>query len=118
MSTPPFTPAVSAAGWIAVSGQIGVDADGELGRDIGAQTRLALANLENRLHSHDAQLAHVVKVNVFLTSMDDYEPMNAVYAEFFPDDPPARTCVAVVALPRGARVEIEAWAANGPGEPG
>ena len=110
MSADPFTPAVSAAGWIAVSGQTGVDADNRLGNGVLAQTRQALVNLENRLRSYGAELADVVKVNVFLTSMHDYETMNAAYAEFFTEDPPARTCVAVVALPRGACVEIEAWA--------
>jgi 2-iminobutanoate/2-iminopropanoate deaminase len=110
VSGPPFTPAVSSAGWIAVSGQVGDDADGELGADVGARTRLALTNLRTRLRSQGADLTDVVKVNVFLTSMGGYDTMNAVYADFFPEHPPARTCVAVVALPRGARVEIEAWA--------
>jgi 2-iminobutanoate/2-iminopropanoate deaminase len=113
VSSLPFRPAVSAAGWIAVSGQIGVDADEEFGGDVTSQTRRALQNLEDRLRSHGVELAHVVKVNVFLTSMGDYELMNAAYAKFFPDAPPARTCVGVVGLPRGARVEIEAWAFRG-----
>jgi 2-iminobutanoate/2-iminopropanoate deaminase len=112
MTTLPFTPAVSAAGWVAVSGQVGADADGVLGEDVVVQTRRALRNLEHRLRSHGVELSDVVKVNVFLTSMTDYESMNTAYGEFFPEDPPARTCVAVVGLPRGARVEIEAWAAR------
>ena len=113
MSALPFTPAVSSAGWIAVSGQIGADADGTLGPDVVAQTRLALVNLRHRLRSQGADLDDVVKVNVFLTSMSDYDAMNAAYAEHFTEHRPARTCVAVVALPRGARVEIEAWATRG-----
>jgi 2-iminobutanoate/2-iminopropanoate deaminase len=87
VSAGPFTPAVSAAGWIAVSGQTGVDADNRLGNGVLAQTRQALVNLENRLRSHGAELADVVKVNVFLTSMHDYETMNAAYAEFFTENP-------------------------------
>ena len=96
-----------------MSGQIGADADGALASDVVAQTRLALTNLRHRLRSQGADLDDVVKVNVFLTSMRDYDSMNAAYAEFFTENRPARTCVAVVALPRGARVEIEAWATQG-----
>jgi 2-iminobutanoate/2-iminopropanoate deaminase len=62
------------------------------------------------LEAAGSSFAQVVKTTVFLTSMENFIPMNEVYAEFFPGDPPARSTVAVAALPKGALVEIEAIA--------
>jgi 2-iminobutanoate/2-iminopropanoate deaminase len=83
--------------------------DGGLTDGARAQTAQALANLRAVVESHGADLADVVKTNVFLVSMDDYAAMNEEYAKVFPDDSPARSAVAVHQLPLGALVEIEAW---------
>jgi 2-iminobutanoate/2-iminopropanoate deaminase len=104
----PFRTGVAAGGWLAVSGQVGLQ-DGELPDGARAQTAQALANLRQVVESHGASLADVVKTNVFLVSMEDYGAMNEEYAKVFPEDPPARSAVAVHQLPLGALVEIEAW---------
>ncbi|MGH3505144.1 MAG: RidA family protein [Nocardioidaceae bacterium] len=110
MTTPVLLrPVVRAAGWLAVSGQLGVR-DGQLTGGVSDQTAQALANLGATLAGHGAVLADVVKVNVFLTGMGDYDAMNREYVAVFDADPPARTAVAVSELPFGAAVEIEAWA--------
>jgi 2-iminobutanoate/2-iminopropanoate deaminase len=104
---------VPAGQWLAVSGQIGIQGDDLVEGGAEAQTRQALANLEQVLLTHGSSLAAVVKVNVFLTTMEDYDAMNLAYAETFATAPPARSAVAVSGLPLGALVEIEAWAFGG-----
>jgi 2-iminobutanoate/2-iminopropanoate deaminase len=104
----PFRAGVVAGGWLAVSGQVGLE-DGVLVEGARAQTAQALAQLRAVVESHGAALADVVKTNVFLVSMDDYPAMNEEYAAVFGDAPPARSAVAVHQLPLGALVEIEAW---------
>jgi 2-iminobutanoate/2-iminopropanoate deaminase len=105
----PYRPVVRAGEWIICSGQLGVQA-GELVEGVGAQFRQAVANLESLLASEGASLADVMKTTVFLTDMADFDEMNGIYLEFFSEPRPARSAVAVVALPRAARIEIEAWA--------
>jgi 2-iminobutanoate/2-iminopropanoate deaminase len=105
----PYRPVVRAGEWIICSGQLGVQA-GELLEGAGAQFRQAVANLESLLVSEGASLSDVVKTTVFLTDMADFDEMNGIYLEYFAEPRPARSAVAVVALPRGARIEIEAWA--------
>lgn len=112
MSKPvgPYTPVVRAGDHLViVSGQVGL-ADGSLADGLEAQLRQALANLRGLLEGAGASLDHVVKTTVFLTSMDDYAEMNRIYTEFFGDHRPARSAVAVAALPLGALIEVEAWA--------
>lgn len=112
MSKPvgPYTPVVRAGEHLLfVSGQVGV-ADGALVDGFEAQLRQALANLSGLLAGEGASLAAVVKTTVFLTSMGDYGEMNRIYTEVFGDSRPARSAVAVAALPLGALVEIEATA--------
>lgn len=108
----PYSQAIRADLSVFASGQVPIDpATGQLvDGDIAAQTRQALTNLSAVLDAAGASLAHVLKTTVFLVDMDDFQAMNAVYAEFFPTAPPARSTIAVKALPRGARVEIEAIA--------
>lgn len=77
------------------------------------ETERTLRNLSAVLDAAGTSFADVVKTTVYLTDMDDFAAMNAVYARFFPDPPPARTTVAVAALPKGFRVEIEAIARRG-----
>ena len=97
------------SGLLFVSGQTPVDpATGELIQgDVAAQTRRAFDNLDRVLQAAGASLDDVVKVNVYLTTMDDFAALNEVYASVFNAPYPARTTVAVAELPLGARVEIE-----------
>jgi 2-iminobutanoate/2-iminopropanoate deaminase len=108
----PYSQAVKIDRLVFVSGQLPIDpATGEMvERDIQAQTRQALKNLEAVLQAAGASLAGAVKTVVFLDNMEDFARMNAVYAEFFGADPPARACVEVARLPKDALVEIEAIA--------
>lgn len=108
----PYSQAIVNGDLVFCSGQIALDpAAGMLIEgDVRAQTRQALENLSAVLGAAGASPASVVKTTVFLVSMDDYAAVNEVYGEFFSGEPPARSAVAVAALPRGARVEIEAIA--------
>ena len=74
---------------------------------IEAQTRQVLTNLKHVLEKADSGLNFIVKTTVFLQDLGDFAKMNAVYAEFFPEHPPARSTVQVAGLPKGALVEIE-----------
>ena len=80
------------------------------GPDIESQTRQALENLKAVLEAGGSCLKHVAKTTVFLADIAEFGRMNAVYAEFFPENPPARSAVQPAALPLGGRVEIEAVA--------
>lgn len=106
----PYSPVVRAGAWLACSGQLGT-VDGSLvAGGVPAQTDQALANLAVLLAGEGASLNDVVKTTVFLTDMADFPAMNDVYAAAFAGHRPARSTVAIVALPLGAAVEIEAWA--------
>lgn len=109
----PYSQAIKASGTLLfTSGQIPLEpATGEMvSGDIAAQTTRVLENLRAVLEAGGASLADVVKTTIFLADMADFATVNKVYAEFFPTDPPARSTVQVAALPKGARVEIEAVA--------
>jgi 2-iminobutanoate/2-iminopropanoate deaminase len=108
----PYSAGISTETMIFASGSLGLDpATGEfVPGGIEAQTRQALKNLEQVLLAGGASLATVVKTTVFMQDLTEFGKMNAVYAAFFPDDPPARSAVQVAALPKGAAVEIEAIA--------
>ena len=110
MSKPigPYTPLVRAGGFLVVSGQIGL-ADGALVHGgLDAELPQALANLSGLLEAEGASLDDVVKTTVFLTDMGNFAAMNKIYCEAFGDSRPARSCVAVAALPLGAVFEVEA----------
>ncbi len=94
------------------SGQLGLDPQsGNLvPGGIEAETRQALTNIRNVLADSGSGMQAVVKTTVFLKDMADFPKMNAVYAEFFPENPPARSTVQAAALPKGGSVEIEAVA--------
>jgi 2-iminobutanoate/2-iminopropanoate deaminase len=111
----PYVQARVVDGFAYCSGQIGLDpASGALVEGgVVAETRRALANLEAVLRAAGAGLASVLKTTVFLVDMAEFAAMNEVYAEVFAAPYPARSTVAVAALPRGARVEIEAVARLG-----
>ena len=108
----PYSQAIAVGDFIFCSGQVALDpTTGELGADdVRAQTRRALENLNAVLRAGGATLGDVVKTTVFLVNMSDFAEMNEVYGEFFASEPPARSTIAVAALPRGARVEVEAVA--------
>ncbi len=97
-------------GWVYFSGKTGALADGSVPDDFSAQTEQAIANLKAVMATADCSLEQLVKVTVFLTSMEDYVTFNTLYNRHFPGRRPARSCVAVSALPRNAKVEIEAIA--------
>jgi 2-iminobutanoate/2-iminopropanoate deaminase len=108
----PYSQAVVTPTLLFASGQIGLNpSSGQLVQGgVAAQTRQVLLNLECVLNAANCSLGDVIKTTVFLTDMNDFSEMNAVYAEFFADLPPARSTVGVSSLPKGALIEIEAVA--------
>jgi 2-iminobutanoate/2-iminopropanoate deaminase len=93
------------------SGTVGVDpATGSPGDGIEAQTELALRNLDAILAAAGASLSTLVKTTIFYANVDDFTAINAIYAQFMPDLPPARSAPANVALPRGVLISIDAVA--------
>ena len=108
----PYSQGVQAGDLIYTAGQLGIVPGTKefAGLDIESQTRQALENLEAVLKAAGSCLTHVVKTTVFLQDIEEFSRMNGVYAEFFPEEPPARSAVQVAALPLGGRVEIEAVA--------
>jgi 2-iminobutanoate/2-iminopropanoate deaminase len=108
----PYSQAIRADGSLFCSGQLGLDpATGDFAAaDVGAQAEQALRNLVAVLDVAGLSFADVVKTTIFLADMADFSTVNGVYAGFVTDPPPARSTVAVAALPKGGRVEIEAIA--------
>ena len=107
----PYSQAVELNGTLYLSGQLPVyPASGQMPEGVEAQTRQALRNLGAILAAAGLDFADIVKTTVLLADIADFGAMNAVYAEFFPTDKPARVCYQAAALPRGARVEIDAVA--------
>ncbi len=108
----PYSQGIRVGRLVFTAGQIGIDpktgnlVDG----GIEAETRQALENLRAVLSCSNCSLKGVVKTTVFLADINDFPVFNKVYAEFFSEEPPARTTVQVAALPKGAKVEIEAIA--------
>ncbi len=104
----PYSQAVSYDNFIYTSGQVALGSEGKLiSEDIKDQTRQVFENLKNVLEDNGSSLNNVIKVMVFLKDMKDFSQMNEVYAEYFTESFPARSTVAVAALPLDARVEIE-----------
>ena len=112
----PYSQAILTDELIFTAGQVGLDPETMeiVEGGIEAQTRQVLTNLRHVLECADSGMKFVVKTTVFLQNMDDFAAMNGVYAEFFPENPPARSTVAVAALPKGALVEIECMAMISP----
>jgi 2-iminobutanoate/2-iminopropanoate deaminase len=106
----PYSHAVKACQFLYTSGQLGMDpVTGTLVEGgVEAETRQALLNLKAVLEAGGSSLAKVLKTTVFLRDMADFSRVNAIYAEFFTENPPARSAVQVAALPRNGAVEIEA----------
>lgn len=106
----PYSPIVKAGDWLVTAGQLGVMPDGEMAEGIEAQTAQCMANVRTLLESHGAGMDKIVKTTVFLADIADWPKMNGPYTDALGDHRPARSAFAVGALPRGALVEIEAWA--------
>lgn len=107
----PYSQAIKAGSFVYTSGQIPINpATGELIGDIKEATDQSLKNVKAILEEAGTSMDKVVKTVVFLADMNDFAAMNEVYAKYFTENPPARSCVQVAKLPKGARVEIEAVA--------
>ena len=108
----PYSQAIRMGNLVFASGQIPLHPQtGEIvGETAAEQARQVLQNLQAVLQAAGASLQQVVKTTIFLTDLSQFAAVNAVYAEFFPENLPARSTVQVAALPRGVQVEIEAIA--------
>ncbi|NOZ49504.1 MAG: RidA family protein [Chloroflexi bacterium] len=107
----PYSQAVRTASLVFTAGQIGIDPlSGQLRAGLEAQTRQILQNLDAVLKAAGTDMAHIVKTTIYLTDMAHFQAVNALYGAAFTAAPPARSTVAVAALPLGALVEIEAIA--------
>ena len=110
----PYSQAIEAGGFIFVSGQIPlIPATGELVEgSVEVQTARVLENLKAILEAAGSSLENVVKTTVYITNMDDFAKVNGIYGQYFQENPPARVCVEVSKLPKGALVEIDVIAAR------
>jgi 2-iminobutanoate/2-iminopropanoate deaminase len=109
----PYSPALGSGGLVFLSGQIGMDAAGKLvGYTAPEQARKALENMGSLLAAAGLGFENVVKTTIFLIEMEDFGAVNDVYAGYFAQPYPARSTVQVAALPKNAKVEIEAIAAR------
>jgi 2-iminobutanoate/2-iminopropanoate deaminase len=107
----PYSQATVAGGFVFCSGQIPLDLQGQvIEGDITTQTLQVLTNLKALLEASGSSLEKVMKTTVFLADMNDFAAMNAVYGQFFTQNPPARSTIQVARLPRDVRIEIEAIA--------
>lgn len=108
----PYSQAIKAGGFVWCSGQIPIDpaVNAVTATTIEGQTRQAITNLRNVLEAAGVGLDAVVKTTVFISDMNDFAALNAVYAEMFGDTKPARSCVQVARLPKDVKLEIEAIA--------
>ena len=107
----PYSQAMEVDGWVYCSGQIPiVPEDGSIAHGIENQAHQALNNLGEVLKAAGCGFEDVVKTQVYLSDMADFEAVNRVYAEFFTDPFPARACIQAAALPKGVDVEVDAVA--------
>jgi len=115
----PYSQAVSAGGFLFLSGQIALDpGSGEIvGSDIESQSRQVLANIHAVLEAAGRQMSDVVKTTVYLVDLADFQKFNGIYQSAFGSHRPARATVQVSALPKGARLEMDAIVSTGHGSP-
>ena len=111
----PYSQAVEANGFVYCSGQIPLDEkSGELVTgDIQAQTKKVMENIGEVLKAAQLSYKNIIKSAIFITDMNDFAKVNEIYAEYFPENPPARSCVEVSKLPKNVNVEIEVIAFRG-----
>ena len=110
----PYSQAIRIGDFLYTSGQIALKPDTMemMNGEIEEETEWVLKHIEAILQAGGLSLAHVIKTTVYLTDLGDFSRMNQVYEKFFKDTKPARACVQVAALPKGAKVEIDAIAAE------
>lgn len=109
----PYSQAILAGDYVFVSGQLPMDmATGEMQVDPAKAAKASLDNINAILNTVDLDMSNIVKTLIFLTDMNDFAAVNEVYATYFKEMPPARSCIAVTALPKGAVLEIEAIASK------
>lgn len=107
----PYSQGMISTGLVFTSGQLGIDpATGQMPGTVEEQARLALENLKAVLEEVGTSMGRVVKTTVFLSDMNNFAAVNAVYASYFAEPFPARSCVEVARLPKDALVEVEAVA--------
>ena len=107
----PYSQAIRSGEFVFCSGQLGLDpTSGELADGVEAQAERSLRNLQSVLDASGLTFDDVVKTTIFLADIGDFAAVNAIYAKFMPDPPPARSTFQVAALPKGGLVEIEAIA--------
>jgi len=107
----PYSAAVEAGGFIFISGQIPLNpVTGKVITNIKSATRQILVNMQTLLQENGLKLDNIIKTTVFLKNIADFPTVNEIYADFFPQEPPARSTIEVSALPKGALIEIEAIA--------
>ena len=116
----PYSQAIRSGSMLFCAGQIPLDPKtGQMvSDDISEQTKRVLENISALLRAENLNFNHVVKTTIFLISMGDFQTVNEIYATYFRENPPARSTVAVSALPKGAKIEIEVIAMasdDGPG---
>lgn len=104
----PYSQAIRAGGFVFVAGEKGIDPETNamVSGGVAAETRQTLENVKNILEAAGSSIDKSVATTVYLTNIDDFGAMNAVYGEYFTSNPPGRTTVGVTALPAGAQVEI------------
>lgn len=106
----PYSQAIDLGSLVFTSGQIPVAPDGTVSNDVAEQTRQCLENLKAVLEAAGSSMDRVIKTTVFITDMEQFGVINGVYAEFFTQPYPSRSCVQVAKLPKGVAIEIEAVA--------
>ena len=112
VSKSPLSQAVKVGSTIYISGQVPVDSKTMLvvSDDFAAQARHVLESIKGIVEAAGGTLKNIIKTTVFLTDMGLFQEMNEIYKVYFPEEPPARTCIGVKELPRKSRIEIEAVA--------
>ena len=105
----PYSQAVKSGNFIFASGQIPLDpVSGEMAEnDIKKQTERVMENIKGLLESENLTMANIIKTTCFLTDMANFAAFNEVYATYFPENPPARSTVAIKSLPKDALIEVE-----------
>jgi|SRR5450432_332860 len=116
----PYSQAIRSGAMLFCAGQIPLDPkSGQIvSNDVSEQTKRVLENISAVLRAENLNFGHVVKTTIFLTSLGDFQTVNEIYATYFRENPPARSTVEVSALPKGAKVEIEAIAMANESEQG
>lgn len=110
----PYSQAIESQGFVFCSGQIPLTADGgQITGSISEQAEQVMKNIDAVLKAAGLGFGHVVKTTIFLTNMADFAAVNEVYSKYFTSQPPARSTIAVAALPKGCNVEVEVLAARG-----